>query len=231
LHTLGCALVLADISDEAGRAMADELGATARFVHCDVTSEDDVAAAVAAGAELGRFAISVHCGGGGIAQRTVRRDGTPHDLDAFRRTVELNLVGTFNVLRLAAAQMSTNGPDGGGERGVCVQTASIAGYEGQIGQIAYGSAKAGVIGMTLIACRDLGVLGIRVNAIAPGTILTPPMSMVPDAMRDAFAGQVPFPKRLGRPEEYAQLAEHFVDNRYLNGMVVRLDGGTRFGPR
>ena len=129
------------------------------YVRCDVTSEADVQAAVARAAELGRFAISVHCAGGGIAARTLSRDGTPHDLDAFRRVVELNLVGTFNVLRLASAQMSKNEPDDDGERGVCVQTASIAGYEGQIGQIAYGSAKAGVIGMTIIAARDLAAVG------------------------------------------------------------------------
>jgi NAD(P)-dependent dehydrogenase (short-subunit alcohol dehydrogenase family) len=231
LHTLGCALVLADISDEAGRAMADELGATARFVHCDVTSEDDVAAAVAAGAELGRFAISVHCGGGGIAQRTVRRDGTPHDLDAFRRTVELNLVGTFNVLRLAAAQMSTNEPDGGGERGVCVQTASIAGYEGQIGQIAYGSAKAGVIGMTIIAARDLAAMAVRVCTIAPGTIGTPPMMGAPESIRQNLAASVPFPKRLGDPDEYAKLAQQIIENGYLNGETIRLDGAVRFSPK
>jgi NAD(P)-dependent dehydrogenase (short-subunit alcohol dehydrogenase family) len=230
-HARGAAVVLADLNEQRGRELAAELGDRADFVRVDVTSEDDVRAATERAAALGRFGITVHCAGGGIAGRTVNRDGTPHALDSFRWCIELNLVGTFNVTRLSAAAMAANEPDEGDERGVIVNTASIAGYEGQIGQIAYGSAKAGVIGMTLIACRDLGVLGIRVNAIAPGTILTPPMSMVPDAMRDAFAGQVPFPKRLGRPEEYAQLAEHFVDNRYLNGMVARLDGGTRFGPR
>jgi NAD(P)-dependent dehydrogenase (short-subunit alcohol dehydrogenase family) len=231
LHALGSALVLADLSDEAGKAIANEFGATARFVHCDVTSEDDVAAAVAAGAELGRLAISVHCAGGGIAQRTVRRDGTPHALDAFRRTVELNLVGTFNVLRLAAAQMSTNEPDAGGERGVCVQTASIAGYEGQIGQIAYGSAKAGVIGMTIIAARDLAAMAVRVCTIAPGTIGTPPMMGAPDSIRESLAASVPFPKRLGDPDEYAKLAQQIIENGYLNGETIRLDGAVRFSPK
>ncbi|MBV8951342.1 MAG: SDR family oxidoreductase [Actinobacteria bacterium] len=230
-HRRGAAVVLADLNVDRGEAVASELGDRAAFEKVDVTSEDDVQAAVDRAASLGRFSIAVHCAGAGIAGRTVSRDGTPHPLDSFRRCVELNLVGTFNVTRLAAAAMGANDPDDGGERGVVVNTASIAGYEGQIGQVAYGSAKAGVIGMTLIACRDLGVLGIRVNAIAPGTILTPPMSMVPESMREKFVNQVPFPKRLGEPDEFAQLAEHFVDNRYLNGMVVRLDGGTRFAPK
>ena len=168
LHAHGASVVLADLTEERGRAIEQELGSNTIFVKCDITSEDDVAAAVAAGAELGRLSMSVHCAGGGIAGRTVGRDGTPHDLDAFRRMTELNLVGTFNVLRLVAAQMSKNEPDAGGERGVCVNTASIAGYEGQIGQIAYGSAKAGVIGMTVIAARDLAAMGVRVCAIAPG---------------------------------------------------------------
>ncbi len=145
--------------------------------------------------------------------------------------MELNLVGSFNMLRLAAAGMATNEPDLDGERGACVLTASIAGYEGQIGQIAYGSAKAGVIGMTIIAARDLSSVGVRVCTIAPGTIATPPMLMVPEPMRDAFAANVPFPKRLGRPDEYAALAQHIVENGYLNGEVIRLDGAVRFQPK
>ena len=231
LHVAGASIVLADLSAEAGEAISSELGAKAMFVKCDVTSEDDVAAAVAAGAELGRLAMSVHCAGGGIAGRTVGRDGTPHALDAFRRTVELNLVGTFNVLRLAAAQMATNEPDAGGERGVCVQTASIAGYEGQIGQIAYGSAKAGVIGMTIIAARDLAAVGVRVCTIAPGTIGTPPMMMAPESIREGLAATVPFPKRLGEPDEYAKLAQQIIENGYLNGETIRLDGAVRFQPK
>ena len=231
LHAHGAALVLADLSADAGEAFAKELGANALFVRCDVTSEDDVAAAVAAGAEMGRLSMSVHCAGGGIAARTVGRDGTPHALDAFRRTVELNLVGTFNVLRLAAAQMAENEPDAGGERGVCVQTASIAGYEGQIGQIAYGSAKAGVIGMTVIAARDLAAVGVRVCTIAPGTIGTPPMMMAPESIREGLAATVPFPKRLGDPDEYAKLAQQIIENGYLNGETIRLDGAVRFQPK
>ena len=230
LHAQGAGIVLADLSDERGKEIAAELGANTRFVHCDVTSEEDVANAVAAGAELGRFSMSVHCAGGGIAGRTVARDGTPHDLDAFRRTVELNLVGTFNVLRLAAAQMAKNEPDAGNERGVCVQTASIAGYEGQIGQIAYGSAKAGVIGMTIIAARDLAAVGVRVCTIAPGTIASPPMLMAPESMRDALSATIPL-KRLGEPDEYAKLAQQIIENGYLNGEVIRLDGAVRFQPK
>jgi NAD(P)-dependent dehydrogenase (short-subunit alcohol dehydrogenase family) len=231
LHAHGAAIVLADLAEERGEAIASELGPKAQFVHCDVTSESEVAAAVAAGAELGRLAMSVHCAGSGIAARTVGRDGTPHGLDAFRRTIELNLIGTFNVLRLAAAQMATNEVDAGGERGVCVQTASIAGYEGQIGQIAYGSAKAGVIGMTIIAARDLAAVGVRVCTIAPGTIGTPPMMMAPEQIREGLAATVPFPKRLGEPDEYAKLAQHIIENGYLNGEVIRLDGAVRFQPK
>jgi NAD(P)-dependent dehydrogenase (short-subunit alcohol dehydrogenase family) len=231
LRAAGAEVVLADIADERGRAIASELGGTDHFVHCDVTSEVEVAAAVETAVGYGRFAICVHCGGGGIAARTLARDGTPHELDAFRRVVELNLVGSFNVLRLAAAAMSKNEPGGEGERGAVVLTASIAGYEGQIGQVAYGSAKAGVIGMTIIAARDLASAGIRVNTIAPGTIETPPMLMAPQSMRDAFAANVPFPKRLGRPTEYAALAQHMIENDYLNGQVIRLDGAVRFQPK
>jgi NAD(P)-dependent dehydrogenase (short-subunit alcohol dehydrogenase family) len=231
LHAAGATVIVADIAEDRGRTVATELGGSDRFVRCDVTSEGDVNAAVEAAAGRGRLAICVHCGGGGIAARTLARDGTPHDLDAFRRVVELNLVGSFNILRLAAAAMAKNFTDEGGERGVCVLTASIAGYEGQIGQVAYGSAKAGVIGMTIIAARDLSSVGVRVCTIAPGTIATPPMMMVPEAMRDVFAANVPFPKRLGQPDEYAALAQHIVENGYLNGEVIRLDGAVRFQPK
>jgi NAD(P)-dependent dehydrogenase (short-subunit alcohol dehydrogenase family) len=231
LHAAGADVILADVAEERGRAVASTLGGEDRFVRCDVTSEADVTAAVEAASARGRFAVCVHCGGGGIAARTLARDGTPHDLDAFRRVVELNLVGSFNVLRLAAAGMAENQPDEGGERGACVLTASIAGYEGQIGQVAYGAAKAGVIGMTIIAARDLSSVGVRVCTIAPGTIATPPMLMVPEAMRDVFAANVPFPKRLGQPDEYAALALHIVENGYLNGEVIRLDGAVRFQPK
>jgi NAD(P)-dependent dehydrogenase (short-subunit alcohol dehydrogenase family) len=231
LHASGAEVVLADIADDRGRAVAAELGGEDHFVHCDVTSEADVSAAVDTAAARGRFAMCVHCGGGGIAGRTLARDGTPHDLDAFRRVIELNLIGSFNMVRLTSAGMAKNDPGPDGERGAIVLTASIAGYEGQIGQIAYGSAKAGVIGMTIIAARDLAAVGVRVNTIAPGTIATPPMMTTPEALRDKFAANVPFPKRLGQPEEYAALAQHMIENGYLNGEVIRLDGAVRFQPK
>ena len=158
-----------------------------------------------AGAELGRLAMSVHCAGGGIAGRTVGRDGTPHALDAFRRMVELNLVGTFNVLRLAASGMAGNEPDANGERGV--------------------------IGMTIIAARDLAAVGVRVCTIAPGTIGTPPMMMAPESIREGLAATVPFPRRLGEPDEYAKLAQQIIENGYLNGETIRLDGAVRFQPK
>lgn len=231
LHSMGASVVLVDLSEERGTAAAAALGDRARFVAADVRSEDAVRAAVDAAAGAGRFAVTVHCAGAGIAARTISRDLVPHPLDSFRWCVDVNLVGTFNVLRLSAAAMARNEPDEGGERGVVVNTASIAGFEGQIGQIAYGAAKAGVVGMTIVAARDLGSYGIRVNTIAPGTIGTPPMMATPEPVREAFAAQVPFPKRLGTPDEYAHLAVALIENRYLNGVVVRLDGGTRFGPR
>ena len=231
LHAAGADVIVADVAEERGRAVATDLGGADRFVRCDVTSETDVTAAVEAAAARGRFAICVHCGGGGIAQRTLKRDGTPHDLDAFRRTVELNLVGSFNMLRLAAAGMAKNDPDEGSERGAVVLTASIAGYEGQIGQIAYGSAKAGVIGMTIIAARDLSSVGVRVCTIAPGTIGTPPMMMAPESIREGLAATVPFPRRLGEPDEYAKLAQQIIENGYLNGETIRLDGAVRFQPK
>jgi NAD(P)-dependent dehydrogenase (short-subunit alcohol dehydrogenase family) len=224
LRAAGAHLVLADIADV-------DAPEGDRFVRCDVTSEPDVQAAVEQAAALGRFAISVHCAGGGIASRTLARDGTPHALDAFRRVVELNLVGTFNVLRLAAAQMAHNTPDPGGERGVCVQTASIAGYEGQIGQLPYSAAKGGVLGMTLVAARDLSPLGIRVVTIAPGTINTPAYGKAADQLEQYWAPQIPFPKRMGRSTEYAQLAQSIIENDYLNGEIIRLDGALRFPPK
>jgi len=229
LAAAGATVVVADLDEERGAQVAAELGGG--YVRCDVTSEADVEAAVGAAADRGRFAICVHCAGGGIARRTLSKSGTPHPLAEFQRVIDLNLVGTFNVLRLAAAGMSGNEPDEGGERGVCIQTASIAGYEGQIGQIAYGAAKGGVIGMTVIAARELADFGIRVVTIAPGTFATPAMSLAPQEMLDDFAAKVPFPRRLGDPTEFAALARHIVENPYLNGEVIRLDGAVRFAPR
>jgi NAD(P)-dependent dehydrogenase (short-subunit alcohol dehydrogenase family) len=201
------------------------------FVKCDVTSEEDVLGAVAAAADLGPLTACVHCAGGGIAARTLARDGTPHSLEAFRRVVDLNLVGSFNVVRLVARQMAENEPNEGGERGAIVLTASIAGLEGQIGQIAYGSAKAGVIGMTLIAARDLAAIGVRVCTIAPGSIGTQLMKAAPESITGPLVAAVPFPRRLGEPEEYAALAQHILENGYLNGEVIRIDGAVRFQPK
>jgi NAD(P)-dependent dehydrogenase (short-subunit alcohol dehydrogenase family) len=233
LHGLGAAVVIVDRDADRGTTIATELGNDARFVAADVLSPDDVAAAVAAAGEMGPLRAAVICAGGASrSERVVRRDGTPHDLALFQQIVDLNLVGTFNTLRLVAAAMTQLEPVGDdGERGVVVTTASIAAYEGQIGQVAYGSAKAGLVGMTLIAARDLAAAGIRVNCIAPGTIATRAWDQAPDELRAALEAKVPFPRRLGHPEEFAGLVEHLVTNRYLNGQVVRLDGAIRFDPK
>jgi NAD(P)-dependent dehydrogenase (short-subunit alcohol dehydrogenase family) len=191
-----------------------------------------VKAALAKADELGelRYAVIAH-GGFGVADRIVNRDGIPAPLDGFKKTIDLYLTGTYNVLRLAAAKIAALEPDDAGERGSIVLTASIAGFEGQIGQSAYASAKGGVIGMTLVAARDLSSAAIRVNTIAPGTMLTPTMALVGEDALQAFSKNVPFPKRLGNPTEYAHLALHLLENTYINGEVVRIDGAQRFQPR
>jgi len=197
-----------------------------------VTDEGDTAAAVDAASSDGPLGIVAAVAGGALGGgRTVARDGTPHPLDSFRGTVDLNLVGTFNTVRLAAAEMAGNEPGEDGERGVIVTTASIAGYEGQIGQIAYGAAKAGIIGMTIISARDLAAMGVRVNCIAPGTMGTRAWDLAPAEMREKLEAKVPFPPRFGHPEEFAALVEHMATNRYLNGQVIRLDGAIRFDPK
>jgi NAD(P)-dependent dehydrogenase (short-subunit alcohol dehydrogenase family) len=233
LAAQGARVVLFDRDLKRASAVAERIGADALAVGGDATSEDDVIAAVAAAGELGPLRMVVTCAGGGTGSgRTVNRKGEPHDLATFVDTLQLNVVTTFNSVRLAAAAMARTEPtDEDGERGVIVTTASIAGYEGQIGQIAYGTAKAGIIGMTLIAARDLASVGIRVNCIAPGTIRTQAWDQAPADMIEALEAKVPFPRRFGRPEEFAQLVEHLVTNRYLNGHVVRLDGAIRFDPK
>ena len=229
LHERGARVTIADVNVEKGQALADELGAP--FVACDVRQEDQVKAAVDAAAQAeGGLRISVCCAGTGWAQRTTGSKG-PHPLEPFQTIIAINLIGTFNVLRLAATAMRENEPDDGGERGVCVQTASVAAYEGQIGQIAYSASKGGVVGMTLPAARDLAQYGIRVVTIAPGLFHTPLMAELPQAVQDSLAASIPFPKRLGRPEEFAQLAAHAVENASLNGEVIRLDGALRMAPR
>jgi NAD(P)-dependent dehydrogenase (short-subunit alcohol dehydrogenase family) len=217
--------------DEAGRAVAASLGERARFRRADVSREDDVAAAVAqAVSAFGSLHGAVNCAGIVPGERVVGKSG-PHTLATFERTLGVNLVGTFNVLRLAAAQMARQDPLSTGERGVIVNTSSIAAEEGQIGQVAYAASKAGVNGMTLPAARELAKLGIRVVAIAPGIFDTPMVQGLSDEIRASLGAQVPFPSRLGKPEEYAQLARHAVENTMLNGCVLRIDGAIRMGAR
>lgn len=231
LHAGGARVVVADLDAERGAALADELGERARFVPADVTKPDDVAAAVGAAAQApGGLRISVHCAGIGYAERVARAKG-PHRLEPFEQVIAINLVGTFNALRLASAAMLANEPDEEAERGVCINTASIAAYDGQVGQVAYAASKGGVVAMTLPAARDLAASGIRVCAIAPGLFDTPLLAGLPAEARAALAESIPFPPRLGRPEEFAQLACHIVENRMLNGEVVRIDGGLRMAPR
>jgi NAD(P)-dependent dehydrogenase (short-subunit alcohol dehydrogenase family) len=232
LHGSGAAVVIADVADDKGTALADELGNKAAYVHTDVLDDATIEAAFAKADELGtlRYVVIAH-GGFGVAERLLKKDGTPAALDGFKKTIDLYLTGTYNVLRLAAAKIARLEPNENGERGAIVMTASIAGYEGQIGQSAYSSAKGGVIGLTLVGARDLSSVGIRVNTIAPGTIRTPLMEMAPEEMLAKFAETVPFPKRLGRPDEYASLAQHLLENTYINGEVVRMDGAQRFQPR
>ncbi len=231
LHAGGARVVILDKDAGRGEAVAGSLGDGARFVQTDVTSEESVRAAVDAAAGMGPLRIAVNCAGSGMAARTVNRDGTPHDLARYEWVIRLNLIGTFNVCRLAAGAMSSVEPDADGERGVLVNTASIAAFDGQIGQVAYAASKGGVVGMTLPMARDLAVLGIRVMTIAPGSFDTPIFALAPAEMREALSGIVPFPSRMGRPDEFAMLVEHIVRNRYLNGEVIRIDGAVRFPPR
>ncbi|GLV48312.1 3-hydroxyacyl-CoA dehydrogenase [Thermus sp. LT1-2-5] len=201
-----------------------------RYVEGDVRSEADVARALALAQEEGLLFAVVNAAGIGLAKRILGREG-PHDLESFRKVVEVNLVGTFNVLRLAASALRENAPDGEGQRGVIVNTASVAAYEGQIGQAAYAASKGGVVALTLPAARELAEWGIRVVAIAPGLFDTPLLAGLPEKARASLAEQVPFPKRLGRPEEYALLVLHILENPMLNGEVIRLDGALRMAPR
>jgi NAD(P)-dependent dehydrogenase (short-subunit alcohol dehydrogenase family) len=229
LHERGAVVTIADVNAEKGQALADELGL--RFVSCDVREEGQVQAAVEAAAEAdGGLRISVCCAGTGWAQRTTGSKG-PHPLEPFATIVAINLIGTFNVLRLAATSMRENEPDEGAERGVCVQTASVAAYEGQIGQIAYSASKGGIVGMTVPAARDLAQYGIRVMTIAPGLFDTPLLALLPDDAREALGNSIPFPHRLGLPGEYAQLATSIIENPMLNGETIRLDGALRMAPR
>ncbi len=231
LHAAGASIVISDLNAERGNALAAELGDRASFVEANVLEADQVQAAVEAAAALdGGLRISVCCAGIGWAQRTTSKQG-PHDLEIFGNVIKVNLIGSFNVLRLAATAMSANEPDGGGERGVCVNTASIAAFDGQIGQVAYAASKGGIVGMTLPAARDLAGRGIRVATIAPGLFDTPLLAALPEEARAELGAGVPFPQRLGAPAEFAQLAQQIVENEMLNGETIRLDGALRMPPK
>ena len=227
----GGRVIVADVNEAAGRTAAARLGASARFVRTDVTSEADVQQAIATAIkEFGAFTGLVNAAGIGPAARVVGRDG-PMPLDQFARVIQINLIGTFNVMRLAAAAMMNNHPAPSGERGVIVNTASVAAYEGQIGQAAYAASKGGIVSMTLPIARELARFGIRVVTIAPGIFDTPMLAAMPESIRESLGQQVPFPSRLGRPAEYAALVCHVFENEMLNGEVIRLDGAIRMAPK
>jgi 3-hydroxyacyl-CoA dehydrogenase / 3-hydroxy-2-methylbutyryl-CoA dehydrogenase len=231
LVAAGAAVTIADLNAEKGEALATELGPGATFVPADVTDEVAVSAAVErAAAHDGGLRISVCCAGIGWAERVAHKGG-PHNLEFFSNVVKVNLIGTFNVLRFAAAAMSENEPDAPPERGVCVNTASIAAYDGQIGQVAYAASKGGIVGLTLPAARDLAGRGIRVMTIAPGLFDTPLLAALPEEARQALGAGIPHPSRLGRPEEYARIVAEIVANPMLNGETIRLDGALRMPPR
>ncbi|CAN5448625.1 SDR family NAD(P)-dependent oxidoreductase [soil metagenome] len=224
----GVHVVIADVNSTHGEPLAAELGG--RFVACDVTNERDAEAAVETATSMGSLRTLVNCAGIAPAARTIGREG-PHALDIFQRVVAINLIGTFNMIRIAAMAMSQTSAHDDGARGVIINTASVAAYDGQIGQAAYGASKAGVVGLTLPVARDLSRHGIRVMTIAPGIFETPMLLGMPQEVQDALGAMVPFPSRLGRPDEYAQLVEHIIDNPMLNGEVIRLDGAIRMQPK
>ncbi len=227
----GGSAVIIDINEDRGATLASELGDAVRFVKTDVTDEEQVAAAIATAKEaFGGLNAAICCAGIGTVGRTVGRKG-PLDLRIFTRTIQVNLIGTFNVARLACAAMGENEPNDAGERGVVIMTASVAAYDGQIGQVSYSASKGGIVGMTLPMARDLSRMGIRVMTIAPGLFDTPLLAGLPEAARQSLATQVPFPSRLGRPSEYADLSAHIISNNMLNGEVIRLDGAIRMAPK
>lgn len=225
----GARVVIADLNREVGEQTAKEIGAI--FVSCNVADEGEVSAAVAAAVGAGgSFRGAVNCAGIGIAEKTVGRGGA-HGLASFEKVIRVNLIGTFNVIRLSAAQLATQAPLESGERGVIINTASIAAFDGQIGQAAYSASKGGIVGMTLPIARDLSSLGIRVVTIAPGLFDTPLLAGLPEPVKQVLGASVPFPSRLGAPSEYAALAGHIIENEMLNGEVIRLDGALRMPPR
>jgi NAD(P)-dependent dehydrogenase (short-subunit alcohol dehydrogenase family) len=224
-------VLIADVDEEAGEKVAGELGERARFARTDVTDEGSVQAALDVAREaFGGLYGLVNCAGVGPAKKVLGRNG-PHPLEDFEKTVGINLIGTFNAIRLAAAIMAENEPGEDGERGVIVNTASVAAFDGQIGQPAYAASKGGVVALTLPVAREFAPLGIRVVTIAPGIFETPMLAGLPEAARESLGKQVPFPPRLGRPEEYAALVAHILENEMLNGEVIRLDGAIRMAPK
>jgi NAD(P)-dependent dehydrogenase (short-subunit alcohol dehydrogenase family) len=231
LTAAGGNVVIADINQETGAQLAAQLGTQALFVRTDVTSAEAVQAAItAANDAFGVLSGAINCAGLAIAEKTVGQTG-PHDLASFTRLIQVNLIGTFNVIRLAAAVMVKNEPTGEGERGVIVNTASVAAFEGQVGQAAYAASKGGIVGLTLPVARDLARDGIRVMTIAPGIFDTPMLAGLPENARLSLGQQVPFPSRLGQPSEYAALVMHIIENKMLNGEIIRLDGAIRMAPR
>jgi NAD(P)-dependent dehydrogenase (short-subunit alcohol dehydrogenase family) len=234
LTQAGAKVVIADLNSDAGIALSTEhshTGLSTLFVKTDVTDEDSMRAAVKDAVEtFGGLHVLINCAGIGVAQRVLGKNG-PHDLRTFSRVIQVNLIGTFNAIRLAAAEMSENVPNEEGERGVIINTASVAAFDGQIGQAAYSASKGGIVGMTLPIARELARFGIRVNTIAPGIFDTPLLGALPEPARISLGQQVPFPPRLGRPSEYAALAKHIIENVMLNGEVIRLDGGIRMAPK
>ncbi len=227
----GARVVIADLNSETGSALAAELGNAVRFVKTNVTDEGSVQAAVQeAITTFGGLHILINCAGIGSAERVLGKSG-PASLESFTKVIQVNLVGTFNAIRLAAAAIAHNQPNEGGERGVIINTASVAAFDGQIGQAAYSASKGGIVGMTLPIARELARHGIRVMTIAPGIFDTPLLAGLPEPARASLGQQVPFPPRLGRPDEYAALAKHIIENEMLNAEVVRLDGGIRMGPK
>lgn len=224
----GATVVIADMQADKGQAIARELGAT--FVKCDVSSETDAQTAVQQATTLGKLMGLVNCAGIAPAEKTVGKNGA-HSLAIFQKVVQVNLIGSFNMIRLAAEAMSKNEPESTGERGVIISTASVAAYDGQIGQAAYAASKGGIVGMTLPIARDLARNGIRNMTIAPGIFGTPMLFGMPQEVQDALAAGVPFPSRLGTPQDYAKLAKHIIENDMLNGEVIRLDGAIRLAPK
>jgi NAD(P)-dependent dehydrogenase (short-subunit alcohol dehydrogenase family) len=230
LHSAGARVVILDLNAEAGQALAAELGERAKFVQANVTDEAQVQAAVQAAVDGGGLHVGISCAGIGVAERVVGKDG-PHSLAAFNKVIQVNLIGTFNVIRLSATAMSANQPTEGGERGVLINTASVAAFDGQIGQAAYSASKGAIVGMTLPIAREIARHGIRIMTIAPGIFDTPLLAGLPEPARVSLGQQVPFPPRLGNPAEYAALAKHIIENEYLNGEVIRLDGSIRMAPK